>query len=337
MTTAGVLRNCGLVVLGVATGYVLFDRPAEVQKLRPQAAGSEVVAISGPESGPRLDIGSPAAAPPDPRHNPAWIITEQDLRIAQEMNERRTRGEYILDFERPTDRKFRFSCIDDLVERMSSNNAPKVDLILRHLGVGDDVRGHLEAHQKKIQKASLEFEMALEQLLEARLEYDNRARAAMNSTQYARYRAYEDSLPALREYDKIERSSITNGVEMNPDDKEKTIALIQELQAYTDRYSHGPYDSLAEVAIGTEAVLEALTNQIDHLTGVAAQLREAASACGISDAQAKALTNYYSAQIARKESAIQWFLSGAKRERPRHRNNAGSPTFATGRDAPTAP
>jgi len=324
MRTAGVVKVIGLISLGVVAGYLFFDRSAELQQLKAQISQLESTAKSGSESIEQPDsrplrphapaVPSSAEIPANSENAPHISsiapITEEDLKVACELNERSRGGEYILAFERPTDRKFRAACIDDLVERMSSNSAPKLDVILDRLAVRDDAKRQLEFHQKKIQKASLEAEMALEQLSEARLEYDQRARATMDDTQYGKYRDYEGSQSAVREYNKIEEFQAAKGAELSSTDKETTIALIRDLQAYTESYTHGPYDSLPDIAIGTDAVVNKLTRELTQLTEATAHLQERGVAYGIPDGQSAVLNNYYSEQIARKQSAIQRFLAG---------------------------
>jgi hypothetical protein len=267
------------------------------------------------EPGSTSDAESPLRSAPGKREavtqtNPGPNeVTEQDIELSLKMNERSSNGEYILSFERPTDRKFMQASVDDLVARMSSNNAPAINQLFSNLGLPKDTGERFRFHQTKIQQASLQAEMAIQQLLEARKDYDERIRATLSEEQYARYLDFETSRSAEREYKELENYTARMGVSMDSRYKDQVQGLIRQSQAYTDRSWHGPYDGLPEPAIGTEMVANQLQQQIAEISKASSSLKAKALDGGLPGDFVETLEAYYSNRIEGKKRVLDRVLN----------------------------
>ena len=154
---------------GFAAGYTVFDKTSEMRNLRYRLSKTDdrlaqlsagfgqriVPKQNGQSLGPIRTNDSPSQP----------SITDDDIRVALQMNDRARRGEYILKFERPVDRKVMESAIRGFAAQLGSNNAPKLGIVLSQLGMSPENVQQLEVHNQKIILASLEAEQAIQQVL----------------------------------------------------------------------------------------------------------------------------------------------------------------------------
>jgi len=301
-------------VVGFIAGSVMFERSAQIQNLKWQLtqARAEIQALRQDKSSisSQMSLASPAppvTAPPTntgPTNNASELISEEDVRVALDMNQRSRKGEYILKFERPTDRKIMESAVREFAARMASNNAPELRNMFSKLGIAREKAQLLEAHVDKIMTASLQAEQAIQQLLFARSDYDQRVRSLLNDEAYTQYRQFEASKPAVREYDLLQAYASQNNAAVDPAYQEQLVGLIQQAQAYTELTWHGPYDGLPQVATGREMVANQLQQQIDQLSQAANWIKVNASKAGLPDTYVNLLGAYYSQSIQANKDTL---------------------------------
>ena len=138
----------------------------------------------------------------------------------------------------------------------------------------------------------------------ARNDYDQRLRALLSPEAYSSYRNYEDFQPAVREYDSLEAFANQSNLPLDPAYEQQMLGLIQQAQAYTIGWWHGPYDSLPPVGVGEEVVSRQLTDQIGQITRAAAQLKRNATAARLPRQYLDVLNSYYSQVIQNKQRIL---------------------------------
>jgi hypothetical protein len=232
-------------------------------------------------------------------------ITKEDLEIALAMNDRAKAGEYILEFERPVDRKLMEDGIKAFAAQMASNNAPALREQFSKLGVEDQKAQLLEKHAEKIMWASLEAEQAIRQVLMARSEYDKRVRSVLSDEGYKQYRDYEDSQAARREHRAITAYAEQTGFTTDSAYNDQVVAVLQQLNAYTQISWHGPYDGLPQTVVGREMVASHRSNEINKLSQAATQLREVAAQAALPEALVNVLESYYAQTIQQKQESLE--------------------------------
>jgi hypothetical protein len=293
---------------GFAAGYIAFDNNFEIRVLRYRLSKAED-RLAQQGAGPKEIVfpkhnGQAVSSIRGPHVPPRVSITDDDMKVALEMNNRARRGEYILKFERPVDRKVMESAISAFAAKLGSNNAPKLGIFLSHLGMAPENVEQLQVHNQKIILASLEAEQAIQQVLLARHDYDKRLKSLLSPEGYSSYRAYEDFQPALREYDSLENFAGQDNLRLDPAYEQQTLTLIQQAQAYTSGWWHGPYDSLPPIGVGEEMISRQLTEEIGQITRAAAQLKQDATAAGLPEQYVSILNRYYSGVIQAKQKAV---------------------------------
>lgn len=313
LTTKAVGAALACWLLGILVGWLfgIRSKHPDLKSLAPVPT-PDLVTGKGPEqiisSNASASAWSPSSSNPPENTNLAHL-RPQDLEIAIGMNERSRNGEFILEMERPTDRKATESAIGDLVLRMSSNNAPALERIFSKLALPQEFSDQLKAHQAKIQKASLEAEMAVQQLLIARHEYDKRIRSVLDDTQYAEYREFEQRRPAAREYESLQEFSKSSGLELDPALQDQLINLISEAGAFTLKYAHGPYDGLAAVAVTDDTVIQGLSDDMTRIASNAQRISDIVREVDLPASASDLIRRYYEDRVEEKRRAIEGVLT----------------------------
>jgi hypothetical protein len=231
------------------------------------------------------------------------IVTEADLRTEIDLSERAARGEYILPMERPGERRMIETGIRNFAARIASNSAPELQAVLGRMGFSPEAAQELNLHQEKISWASLQVEVALQQLSQARQDYDKKIRSLLTRDQYAEYRQYEASRPAVAAYNDFKEFASSQGSQLNPDSEDESLRIIREAGAYTVISWHGPYDGIPRPAVGDEAVVASLEEQGEQLRGAEARLLESAASASIPPEQIDLFRQYYQSKITEIERA----------------------------------
>jgi hypothetical protein len=232
-------------------------------------------------------------------------VTREDLRRVEEMEKRRAQGEYILQNERPTTRKFLDHDFAQIVAQAAAEKAPEYDQLFAQMGVSPEVTEQLRTHVAKIHRASLEAEVAMQQILQARRDYDQRLRSTLSEENYQQYRHHEEAKPALREYQEFQRFVTEQKIALDPQHEPALVGLLQTTQAYTSRSWHGPFDGLPEPIFGAENVIPAEERKIAEITERAGRVLEFSAQAGVPDQYGTLLERYYAGKVQQRKALLE--------------------------------
>jgi len=123
--------------------------------------------------------------------------------------------------------------------------------------------------------------------------YDNNLRSLLSEDGYKRYRDYEKSKPARREYEMIKEHAATKlGLSLDAGQADSIVALIRDAGATTTETWHGPYDPLPRPVAGAELVDQMQADYLSLLNN-ANSLLTAAAESGMSEEYLQILQEYY--------------------------------------------
>jgi hypothetical protein len=297
-------RMC-FVIAGVILGYVVFGNQQSAPKAN-TSSSSNPLSSSPPRiiKSKSAVLRSEGISTAISSTNVESFISEQDIQIALALNEQSKKGEYILEFERPTDRKIMEKGIQNFARELASNNTPALRAEFAKFGISEEKQKLLERHVEKIAYASLQAEEAIQQVLFARVQYDQRIRATLTDEQYAEYRQFENRKPTEREYSLFEEYAKNNNFSIDGANKERVLGLIEATHGYTQFLWHGPYDGLPQVAVGNEMVMAQMQGQLADLEESVSSMQAFARDGSLPSNYLRLLQNYYTGELAKKREAI---------------------------------
>lgn len=174
---------------------------------------------------------------------------------------------------------------------MDTNTGPRLS---NDLLVSEQLQGHMA----KIHQASLEAEEAIAQVLDARSQYDQRVRVLLSEGDYTRYRQYEASKPAQRELENIQKYlSTEKRVAIEAGYAQTLARAIQEANAADNEQWHGPYDSLPQVRVGRDQVLDWAQRRVLQASESGNRVLEQMAAAGCPEEQLKYLGEYFATRL----------------------------------------
>jgi hypothetical protein len=309
----------GLLLIGVLIAYLLVSRSKRIgaleQALEEARSGNAVTqesALSRSISTATETATKGSEDKPGPLEYPFGhskdaglrTVTAEELKESLAMNDRAANGEYILMWERPLDRKVMVNQVKEWASQQMEDRSQKLGATLSGLGVSDDVQRRLKTHQEKVLRASIEAELAMQQVLTARLDYDQAAKSAMTPDAYAAYRDYEDAVPAVRELGSIRDFADRNGLTLDPTQESQLQSLIKAAGAYTEKGWHGPYDGLPEPAMGQDAATAATSIMIQSITETSTALRQSISTANLPEELQQLVRAYYDDRLAQKQRVL---------------------------------
>lgn len=231
-------------------------------------------------------------------------ITPSEWNETMALNKRGEAGEYILRYERPTTQKFLKHDVQQITAHAAAEQFDAKNQLFAKLGIPTDISDQLMTHAMKIHKASLEAELATQQLMKARLDYDQRVRSALDPGKYDAYRQYEASQAANREFRKVQEFAAEKEVRFDAQSESAVVAAIQELGAYTEISWHGPYDGLPLVVMGKDNVIADIEAKSQELTGRIRVLSDQEGKNGLAPQHHQLLREYYAGRLSNYERAI---------------------------------
>jgi hypothetical protein len=204
------------------------------------------------------------------------LISEEELEAFKAFQEERAR-----------------QAIDELVARTSAESASEYERLFSDLGLEEGTIRQVQSslidlHYKAVTAGDPLGELAL-----ARSAYDNNLRSLLSEDAYKRYRDYEKSKPARREYEMIkEYAAAKLGLSLDASQAEQIIALIKDAGATTTETWHGPYDPLPRPLAGAELV-DQMQAEYLSLVNNANSLLTAVGESGMSEEDLQVLQQYY--------------------------------------------
>jgi hypothetical protein len=228
------------------------------------------------------------------------------------LDEEEGRGEFVLENERPVQRKFTECDIRQIVARAAGERCPEYAEVFARFGLTTEAGNRLQRHLAKIHLASLEAGVAVQQVLDARWRYDQQLKKLLHERDYRRYREYELMKPALHEYGEVADASAKAGLPLDPALKDAVAGLLWQARAYTYRSSHGRFDSLPDGAVGESNGVEYLVKGRLELAESVKRFASLAEEQNLPAPARLAVANHLTAKMEEMQRAIDAFRSRPK-------------------------
>jgi hypothetical protein len=212
--------------------------------------------------------------------------------------------------------------LSNWVSRTASENDPDYTRLFTELGLKPDEGERFKSRLTELHRKAIAAGEPMQELLFARLAFDKEIHAALGDENYHRYREYEESKPARREYELLrEFATKSNNLAIDPAFSEKIIGLIKNAKATTTETWHGPYDPRPHPEVGQQMVLVNLTHQLSELRQASSNLVQALTKSGLPDDYQRLLKDYYSWKVDEKEREIAFFSLPEEERRKRVRES----------------
>jgi hypothetical protein len=234
--------------------------------------------------------------------------------------ERKMRGDFILEYEDPRQRRRAEQFKAQAVELHASRVAPEYSRIFGELGISQEVIPQLQQHISQIYKATVEAEFSMQQLLSAKNLYKVRLKEnILSPEQYSAYIAYEESKKGAREISALETFARERNLALDPKSEQAITELLQRTQAYTEKRWDGPLDGLPEIVVGNEAAADYLNREIAQISENAVALLAMAQENNLPQDYIVLLKDYYDQIVASKRTTIENVLGPPVNVPPRFR------------------
>ena len=107
-------------------------------------------------------------------------LNPDDVAVTHDLDERQSRGEFILQNERPLMRRSQERHFASIAANALAANAVEYNRVFADLGIDTEISRQLQSHLAKIERASVEAESAIRQLLDARLQVRSKGPSTTN-------------------------------------------------------------------------------------------------------------------------------------------------------------
>lgn len=210
--------------------------------------------------------------------------------------------------------------LSNFVSRTASENDPDYTRLFTELGLKPDKGELFKSRLTDLHRKAIAAGEPMTELLHARLAFDEEIHAALGDENYHRYRDYEESKPARREYELLrEFATKSNNLALDPAFSGKIIGLIKDAKATTTETWHGPYDPPPRPGVGKQMVLNGITHQLFELRHASSNLVQALPKSVLPNEYQRLLKDYYSSKVDEKERAIAFFSLPEEEMRKRER------------------
>jgi hypothetical protein len=301
---------------GVLLFFLLFDKTAENLRLQAERDSGrkklEDVTASRPrvnrfvrqekkesfssmQSGPSLSLGAPQSDA---------AVTDEDKGLLDQLEERRTRGEYVNELEDPIRRRSMKESITKGAEMLAPANRTNLAPLFAQFGMDPDKTELLLQHVSKINEAAIEVGQTIQQLEKARSDYDKKIRSLLSPDDYNQYKQHEAAGAAREEFEKLSHFALEKGRIPPQDEREKIIAILQAAEAYPQQSYLGPYDGLPNFAVGREHVLGLLERQLAEVNDGGNQALQLLSEGGFPEEITKLVSDYYTEEIRKRSDEV---------------------------------
>jgi hypothetical protein len=152
--------------------------------------------------------------------------------------------------------------LDDWVIQTAAENDAEYTRIFGELGMMPTDRERFKLELTELHRKAIAAGEPMRELLKARLDYDKGIHGVLGDENYQRYRDYEESKPARREYTLLQEfASKSNNLAIDPAWSEKIIRLFKDSKAITTETWQGPYDPRPHPEVGVVMVATALSRE----------------------------------------------------------------------------
>src|SRR5262245_34930729 len=163
---------------------------------------------------------------------------------------------------------------------------------------------HFKSNLMQIHRQAIAAGEPLMELIRARNAYYNEVRSGLGEENYAHYRKYEESKPAVREYQMLAEFSLNEKIPLDSAYTEQIVQLIKDSGATTTERWDGPYDPLPRPASGREMITNALNQRFDALKEASSRLLAGAPQSGIPGDYTRLIEAYYAEKLLENQQEI---------------------------------
>ncbi len=269
------------LLCGVA-GFVLGRAPARARNLQNELARLQLELDRIRES----QAGHLAMKPQAPRVLPTNVTTV----ISRPSTESQSWKEWAASRERQLN--------DSWVTKVAADRDKWYTSLMSNLGMDPQTVDRFTAEVKELHQKAIVAGEPLFELAAARNAYDEKMRSALGDKNYELYRSYESRIPAMREYELLQKYALEQHLlNLDPADASQIVDLMYAAGATTTETWDGPYDPLPRPAAGKSQVLERRTADYNALVNSSAALMNVAAEAQIPEDYRNLLQDYYRMKI----------------------------------------
>lgn len=246
----------------------------------------------------------------------SFPVSAEDIEASKAIQSLQSQGKYMLRFEDPIAKKFNEFQRNRMTAAASEKIRQQYGPLVSSFAISPERHENILEHLSKIFSASLEAESAIAQLTLARNDYDKTLRETLSAEEYNQFREFEESKPAKRELELITEFLSARQMQLPASDIGVLTRFIRDERATTERFFHGPYNGLPEMAFGEENVSVALSRDADRIEKAAAAMLARAIEAGLSAETVAMLQTYYSSQAHDRRTGLARAKEGMKRFQP---------------------
>lgn len=183
--------------------------------------------------------------------------------------------------------------LEEWVQKTAAERDEEYTRVFGELGVGASDIERIKSNLVELHRNANAAGDPLGQLVLARSAYDEEVRSILGEENYLRYRTYEATKPAVREYGMVEEYALNHHkFSLDPAYKDQLVQLISEAKAATTETWDGPYDPLPRPVAGTAAI-QKLEDDYSALIEKTKILLESAATTTLPDIYLEILAKYY--------------------------------------------
>ena len=198
--------------------------------------------------------------------------------------------------------------LDDWVTRATIENDAEYTRMFTELGMKPEDRERFKSQLTQLYRKAIAAGEPMRELVEARVSYDEDVHAVLGDENYQRYRSYEESKPARREYELLrEFASKSNNLTMDPVWSEKIVELIKNSKATTTESWVGPYAPLPHPEVGLVMVAASLSRKAAEYTQASSNLVQVLPKTDLPGEYQRVVKEYCSHKIAEMDRDIARF------------------------------
>lgn len=195
--------------------------------------------------------------------------------------------------------------LSNMVNRTTAKYVHDYMALFRDLGLDDVKSEEFRGRLTGLHHAAVSAGEPMQALLKERLKFDDDIKKALGEDNYVKYRYYEESKPAIREFERISAFIAKEKNDfISTEEAQAIIHAIKQAGATTTETWHGPYDPLPRPAIGVEMVLDRNREKLASLSAGVDRLFAGTLSENVSPKHLISLKEYYSQSMNKLSERI---------------------------------
>ncbi len=196
------------------------------------------------------------------------------------------------------------STLSNIVARTAAEADAAYDHVFSALEVDAATASRIKADLVKLHHLAIAAGEPMTELVIARDKFDQFVRSALGEEKYQLYRNFEESKPAAKEYEQIERFALArDGTVLDPGYADQVIQMIKKAGAATFGTWHGPYDPLPRPLVGMDKMRE----QFRDFESSAQNVLKDVESRGLPEELVHVISAYYESKLREREQEIRYF------------------------------